>query len=331
MTSAAGIVEENSIGASEIAGVIGISPWLDNWQVYARKRHLIVSDPPSQRMRRGLKLQRVAAEIFTEETGLAHEWHDKKVHHAVRRFQHSTVDALVPTIRKPEAVLEIKTAGLDQAGEWDRVEPGQMGDEDGIPAHYLAQVQWQMSTHELDLAYVAVLIAGDDLRVYKIRRDPEIIDFLLIEGEKFFCQHILAGVEPPPGVSDDVKNYIKRTFPREKEPLRPATKEEIVLLEEYADLRFRLATMKPDLDRKEELEVLLKLAVKDAEGLEWPRGKFTYKKVKDHQEVNWERLAKSQIDAYPEDVQNQMKAEYTDTEPGTRRIYFKDFWREAKK
>jgi len=46
------------------------------------------------------------------------------------------------------------------------------GDEDGMPDYYLAQVEWQLSVTGLKTAYIAVLIAGNDFRIYKIHHDP---------------------------------------------------------------------------------------------------------------------------------------------------------------
>lgn len=326
LTSAREIVETKGLGASEIAGVCGLSPFIKPWEIWARKRGLIVPEAPSRRMRRGIRLQQPAAQIFSEDYGIPHEWWDRSNYNPDRPWQRSTVDAFVPNIANKKAVLEVKTTGLDQAGEFARLEEGEIGTEDGIPDYYLAQVQWQLSTHDLKYGYLAVLIAGDELRAYKIERDQTLIDDLLEEGDVFWRRYVLGGLEPPPGHSDAVQAYIKRRWPREREGVRLATDAEMDLLNEYAEVRVQLEPLE---NRKKDLEVLLKKAAGDNAGIESPAARFTYKKIRDQQQVNWQKLAESQIESYPDDVRHSMIAEHTETIVGYRKIHFTDLRREA--
>lgn len=323
MTSAAEIVQIAAVGASEVAGVIGVSPWTDRWQIYASRRGLIKrQDTPE--MRWGRKVQRQIAEIFTEDRGLRHEWSDKPHFNPTRRYQRATVDAFIPTIAKPEAILEIKTTGLHLAGEWEPTY-GELGGPDGIPDYYLAQVQWQMDAHGLPVAYIAVSIAGPDVRYYRIPYDPEVVQFLRGEVEPFWAESLMGDVEPEPGTSEAVKTWLKRRYPKETEKVRQATAEEIPLLDELAAVR---AALKPLEDSKDELEVKLKKAIGDAEGLDWPRGRMTWKATRDSSETDWEALAKAELDKYPEDVRKQMIAALTTAKAGSRRIHFAP-WRRA--
>lgn len=325
MTSAREIIATSGIGASEIAAVLDISPYSDPWRVFARHRGLIEPDPPTDWMRWGLKLQRPIAEMFTEDTGIPHEWYDKPFTHPERPYQRATVDALIPTVAKPEAVLEIKTADLSKSGDWGKTY-GEMGDEDGVPDYYLVQVQWQMSAYGLPEAYVAVLIAGNDFRVYKVRTNPELEDILLTAGEAFWRRHIMTGVEPPIGASEEARRWLSRRFPREREKLRPAEPGEFELLNEYALVRQKLG---PLVERKDELESQLKLAVGEAEGIESPFCKFSWKIRKGRQETNWKGLAESQLVGYSDDIRHGMIAEYTRTGDSVRAIRFTDKRREA--
>ena len=313
MTSAAEIVRATGVGASEIAAILGISPFADRWQVWAKKKGIIENET-TERMYWGTKLEPVIAQVFSERTQLPVEWSNQRIYSKSREWQYSSPDALILT--EPRAVLECKTAGLDQAGEWDR----DAEDEDGVPEHYWAQVEWQMSTLELDTAYIAVLIAGNDFRYYKIRHDPEFEEMLLEEGYDFWRKHLLGDAEPPIGGSKRARDYLKRRFPREKEKLRAATLDEIVLLDEYARLR---GEMEERQDCYDKLENQLKLAIGESEGLTWARGKLTWKKTKDREETDWRKLAESQLAGCSKEERAALIHPYTHPIAGYRRIDFR--------
>lgn len=315
LTSAAEIVQANAISATDVPAILGLSRWGDRWTVYARKLGLIPPQEQTPEMFWGKKLEQPIAQAFSEITDKPILWFDQRVYHKTRPWQCCTPDAFVMATPKRH-VLECKTAGLQQAGEWDR----DMLNDDGVPDYYLAQVQWQLSTLELDLAYIAVLIAGNDFRIYTIERDPVLEEILLEEAEEFWQRHIMGKVEPAISGSDRARQYLRKRYPREREKLRRATAMETELLVAYANLRVLLDAGD---ERKRELENQITQAIGDAEGLEWERGKFTWKKTKDRTVISWDELAKSQLVGFDAEQQRELIDQYTHTEPGVRRIYFK--------
>jgi predicted phage-related endonuclease len=146
-------------------------------------------------------------------------------------------------------------------------------------------------------------------------------DILVEAGETFWRQHILAKVEPPISGSEAARQYLRQRYPRQREKLRPATAEETELLDRYAELR---GLLKQGAVRRKALENQIAQAIGDNEGLEWERGKFTWKRTKDRRFVNWEGLAKSQIATYSEQDQKDLVKQYTLTKDGYRRIHFND-------
>ena len=321
MTSTAAIIHDLAVGASEIASVIEISPWGGRWKVFARKRrkHLI-EEPEVPWQRWGKKVQRPIAELFTEDTGLKHEWSDESYFPPEHPYLRVSVDAFIPNKRRPMAVLEAKAVAFQYAGHWEKTY-GKIGGEDGVPDYVAAQLQLQLAAHQLPVGYVAAAIANGDMRYYKILADPEIQQFLLREAQFFFEDYILPDIEPPIEYSEVAKAYLQRRFPRERENLREATEEEIALLDEYADVR---AELKPKEKRKKQLETELKQAVGDATGLEWERGKFTWKLAKDASLTNWRGLAEAQLALCAEEQRVDLLERYAKPVKGVRKIYFKD-------
>ena len=321
LVSARDILNQTGVGASMIPAISGISPWSNKWREWAIAQGLVERPPESSRMFWGRKLQRGIAEGFSEIFGIPHEWSDRSFYHAERPWQRATVDAFIPTIAEPEAVLEIKTAGLDQAAEFGRVEEGELGDEADIPEHYLAQLNWQMDVHGLKVAYLAVLISGNDFRCYRAVYDEALAAILREDGWEFWSQNVMGGIEPEIEPSDEADQYLKRRYPRDVEKIRLARDGEIQLLDELSYVRLALGPLEK---RKAELEIQLKQAVGDAAGIESARAKFTWKKFRDSQEVNWQKLAESQLTGYADDIRHSMIAEVTETKPGTRRVHFTD-------
>lgn len=316
LTSAGDIIRASGIGASEIAAVMGISPFDYPWDIYARKLGIIGRKEQTEAMFWGKKQEPVIAQVFSERTGYPIEWCDKRIWSKKRPWQYASPDAFViPAPTAPKQILECKTAGLQQAGDWDRDADG----EDGVPEYYVAQVEWQMSVCELDLAYIAVLIAGNDFRIYEVPHDPVREEILLEAGENFWSSYLLPKIEPPMGGSDDARKYLRKHFPREREKLRPATVEEIDWLNEYLEVRRLLDAEEA---RKNELENQITKAIGDNEGLEWRRGKLTWKRTKDRSEVNWEKLANDQLEGFSKQEKAAFIEQYTETVHGHRRIHF---------
>ena len=315
LVSAAEIMHEKAISATEIPAIAGISRFGDEWTVYAKKFGIGEPEPPTEEMIWGIELQPTIARVFGKRMDVPVEWFDRRVWSRTRPWQCCTPDALILT--DPKQVLECKTTSAHKAGDWDR----EASDGDGAPDDYVAQVTWQLSTLELDVGWIAVLIGGNDFRTYRIERDPALERILLEAGEDYFLRHVMGGEEPAIGGSDRARNYLRKRYPREREKLRPATLEETEWLGQYAELRGLLHQGEV---RRTELENQITLAIGDAEGLEWERGRFTWKRTKDRRFVDWKALAEDQLALHSEEEKKAFRDRYTRIENGYRRIHFSE-------
>ena len=154
------------IGASEIAAVMGISPYTSPWEVWARKRGMLEEQEPDQRMWMGTYLQKAIAAAWSDQTGIPIKWWDRLIRNKERKWQFASPDALVPKFGSDPrklpwsalAVVDTKNIALDQSGQWDR----DAGGEDGVPEYYAVQCHWQMSTLNLNACYLAALIGASN-------------------------------------------------------------------------------------------------------------------------------------------------------------------------
>jgi putative phage-type endonuclease len=162
-----------SLGASECAAALGVSPFDTPIDIWQRK---IGKAPPvaeTDAMRWGKKLERVIQEEYEERTGetLATQVFAR---HPERPWMTATLDGLTPAGK----VVEFKTASAF-AREW--------GDEaDEVPMQYLVQLHHQMVVVGATEADLAVLIGGQDFRVYSVRQDADLARHVRTGAERFW-------------------------------------------------------------------------------------------------------------------------------------------------
>lgn len=173
------------ISASEIAAVLGISPWESPFSLWHRKAGTVAEQAGNDEMRWGSRV----------EAAIADEWAARHPEFAVRPaglyasaerpWQLATPDRLVHQcgfIESPEpfAALEVKNYG-----SWDG-----WGDEgtDVIPVHYRAQVLWQLDTLGLDLGYLGASITGQPPRTFVIPYDPDDVALMRDAAEEFLAR-----------------------------------------------------------------------------------------------------------------------------------------------
>jgi putative phage-type endonuclease len=168
------------ITASEIAVVMGLSPYSSPFALYHQKLGQLPQQADNVEMELGRYLESFVADRFA---GLHDEVHlsgtGRELYACYSRpWQLATPDRIVSDIRfdfiegvtdaveeyEPYAVLETKTdAGYDGWGE---------DGSDEIPVHYRCQVLWQMDVMGVTTGFVACLfLHSRTLRVYELTMD----------------------------------------------------------------------------------------------------------------------------------------------------------------
>ena len=175
------------IGSSDAAAVCGIHPKATAYGVYLAKLGQLPELQPNAAMRWGIRLEHAIADGYTEETGVPLIT-VPRCRHPEHNWMLASIDRLTADRRK---IDEIKTAGLFHSDEWG--EPGT----DQVPEPYVVQVQHQMAVTNLNEADIAVLIGGQDFRIYSVLRSNRLIEHL-IEILDAFWQRILDRRPPDP-------------------------------------------------------------------------------------------------------------------------------------
>jgi putative phage-type endonuclease len=277
----------NGIGSSDIAAIVGESPYATAFDVYASKTGLFKpEDNPSPRMLMGKKVERFIAELYAEETGKPITWLDTLHRHPAREWQLFTPDF----IRRDEEIGgDAKNVAADQAWKWGT------SDSRTIPAHIEIQAQWMMSGFNWPQWDIAGFFGGNDFRVSPVYRDAEVEGLLLEAGERFWKDNVLKRVPPALQVSDATKAYLAKRFPENKGKIRKATEEESYIIEDckVARIAFELAE-----ETKGSIENQIKQLIGDDDGIEVAGGKVTWKRCQDTMGTDWEAIARGLLSRY---------------------------------
>lgn len=213
-------IRAEGIGASEIAAVVGLSPFESPFSLWHRKAgNLPGPDPSNPLFYWGHALEPLVAARFGE---LHPEWpHVMPIGtyvHADRPWQIANVDRALWPLRKsdPKSLLEIKTTRYGD--NW-----GPSGS-DEIPVHVRCQVMQQMDVFSAPYAWVAVLIGGNDYREYRIPFDEADATALREAGAAFWAS-LQTDDEPPIDASFETFQAIRELHPDidgEDVPIDPA-------------------------------------------------------------------------------------------------------------
>lgn len=165
------------IGGSDVAAIMGVSKWRTPLDVYLEKIGESAGQPENEAMRWGKRLEPVVIAAFEEEAHVQVERVNGILKCEARPWMLATIDGYTDD---PRAIVEAKTART--ADGW-----GDAGTAD-IPLPYYLQVQHYLCVTGDTLAYVPVLIGGQDFRVYEIDADQTLHQQLIEIEEAFWCR-----------------------------------------------------------------------------------------------------------------------------------------------
>ncbi len=236
------------IGGSDVAPIIGISPFRSALEVYLEKRGDLGEPPLNDAMHWGNLLEPVVRQEYADRTGKAVMMPAGMIRHPKHEFMLANLDGYVDGDR----LFEAKTARTSIG--WG--EPGT----DEVPQGYLFQVQHYMAVTGYPLTDIAVLIGGSDFRIYTIEADPE-LHGLLIDAEADFWRRVQEEDAPEPVSLSDAEALWGR-FSTSKKVVATADVEAAVM--EMRTIKAAISDLEARFDEKK-LAVLC--AMQDADTL----------------------------------------------------------------
>lgn len=208
-----------AVSASEIAPILGLSPYQSRFDLWWAKRGGDGGLPENRAMSRGRRAEPLVIEDFENDHPHLTVVQVGLVRHNDRHWQVATPDGIAyeatqarfglsgvahpDECGEPVAVVEAKTAGGSEG--W-----GERGT-DQIPIHYRAQVIWQMDVLGVGLCYVPVWV-GFDYRLYVVEYDAEDAAYMRDEARQFL-DSLEADVPPDIDAHTTTTDRLKRLHP----------------------------------------------------------------------------------------------------------------------
>lgn len=282
------LLRNTGVGGSDVAAVMGISPWKTPMQVWLEKTgreespDLSHSEPVywgtvneetiARRFAEDhptIKVRKINATLIDSE----HEW------------RHANLDRMLITPDGKPEVLEIKTAAAYKADDWA----------DGVPVYYQTQVMMYLLVTGWETAHVAVLIGGNDYREYTVERDEEDIQAVAKAVDSFWCDYVQKDVMPEViGTAGELGSLAQLTPDAEGIRDEGANSELDKLLSDYDDACF---SAKVANETKTRLAAKIAQAIGDDRGIQTDIYRATFVRSK-RKSLDQQALKREMPDVY---------------------------------
>jgi len=184
------------IGGSDVASLCGLSKYKSAMAIYLEKTSAEVEENEiNKAMEWGTLLEDTIANAYSIRTGFSIEVEANVIRHPEHSFIAANIDRWADGKKH---ILECKTAGFMMSKDW--------GEEytDQIPESYLCQVAYYAAICDVEKVDIAVLIGGQDFRIYTYNRNREFESKLIKVAVNFWHNHVLKGIPPEAISTDDV-------------------------------------------------------------------------------------------------------------------------------
>lgn len=298
-------VRKSGIGSSDAAAAVGLNPYMSPLELWMEKtgrastngEHAGFDDPRYW----GTLLEPYVAIGYQQKTDRRVRKVNAVLQHPAFPFMLANIDREV--IGSPEAqILECKTAGEFGSRLW----------RDGVPEYVEIQVQHQLAVTGKAAADVAVLLCGQQLEIFRIPRDEDVIARLIVLEARFW-EHVETDTPPPADGSESSARALRQLYPGGGDTLDLS--ENQYLSQVLTELRALRSELDAKGRRAEALKQALQEAMGDASRAVFATGEVTFKRAKDGAQLDTRRLAQDHPD---------IAARYTVTRPGSRRFVIVD-------
>lgn len=271
------------IGSSDASAIVGVSPFKTAFQLYQEKIGAFVEGIDEQKEKifaRGKKFEPIILEMLVEE--LVSRGHEVEV---IDRNERKRDPELPFLASESDAVLRIdgeivsaeaKSVNGFAAKLWGEQET------DDFPIYYQCQTLHDLMVKARKKCVVAALIGTDDLRIYWIERDDELIAGIR-QKEIEFWDRVQRRDPPEPTTANDVDWLYKNDSGESLE----ADAELLALCSELSSLQKDAKAIE---NRFDTISTRLKVRMKDA-ALIWNDGKklCSWVKSRDSKKTDWEK------------------------------------------
>lgn len=182
------------LGASDMAAILGVDLYRTALDVYNEKLGLVLPFAGNQHTERGIRLESLAAERYTELTGRKLRRKNQPLVHADHSFLVGHVDRVAVGDKR---IVEIKCPSM---GSYRKIQ------REGFPASWIAQLQWYLFLSGYPAGEWVLFCADQfDLITFDVQADPSLHQAMLERAVEFWNRHIIPRVPPLPVDADKPK------------------------------------------------------------------------------------------------------------------------------
>lgn len=178
-------LRRKGIGGSDIAAILGLSPFKTAYQVYREKRKEVEDWQGNESTDWGKRMEPAIRQWYSDTTGRDVRLPDKIMYHEKYPFMLASLDGFTDDRR----IVEIKTARSGKL--WG--EPGT----NEIPDYYAVQCHHYMIVTGYEVTDIPVSIGGGSPELYEVPADIEIAE-MIIEAAAKFWERVVSGNPPDP-------------------------------------------------------------------------------------------------------------------------------------
>lgn len=297
-------VRRRGIGSSDAAAAVGLNPYqsrLELWMDKTGRGDQLprqAADDDSSPAYWGTLLEPIVAAHYTRRTGNPVRRVNAVLQHRDRPWMLANLDREVVGSADVQ-LLECKTTGLNGMRLWA----------EGVPEYVQLQVMHQLAVTGKQAADVAVLVCGQELRIYRIERDDALIAKLILLEEEFW-RLVETDTQPPADGTDSADRALRALYPHDNADVMDCSAD-LELSGVFADLLTTRALLKQHQERETQLKQRLQESMGDAAELLFDQGSVSWRRSKDSYGFDAERF----LDEYP-DVAKTFLA----SKPGSRRF-----------
>lgn len=273
-------VRKLGLGGSDMAAVLGLSPWRSPIDVWLDKSSDTVDEKESEPMYWGNVLEEVVAQEFAKRSGY-------KVRNNNFTLQSEEYPYLLANIDREivglDAGLECKTANAFKANEWDG---------DNVPDAYYIQCQHYMAVTGKSSWWIAALIGGNTFVYKEIKRNEEVIAAIIDTGAAFW-ELVKNKTMPAPDDTKQCENALKKLYQKSngQSVELPANYGNMIL--DYLEIKNQLSDLE---SKKRGIENVMKDFLKDNERATYGEHFVSWKSTKPRETFD----AKAFKNDYPE-------------------------------
>lgn len=192
------------IGGSDAAAVCGRHPKKSPLSVWMEKAHGITTERSGEAAEWGNLFEPIIAKVAAERLGMSLQVPTQTIVHPKWPWQRSNLDGVLDG----REVLEIKCLNAIAAKEL-----GPAGTDLILRWHFY-QVHHYLATTGMEVAHIAYLVGGNDLRLFRLEYDRELAEMLTEREHEFWRDRVEAKDAPMEGASfEDMEQYIAWKYP----------------------------------------------------------------------------------------------------------------------